>query len=409
MADKKKPNSADERPQESDRQYLGTDVKVDYSDRKSKMSSIPGRLYLDDIILTYPLKLLHRMSPNFTGKRSNIGNMMRDVLAKVISNRPEDPIAFLADYFDSMEDQSNLVLKARHLIEMTHHSRPVFDSNIRMAYDLLQKQKVGKKLQGLTGAAYNDLIKTLCRDIPQPVTQKLLRKIECLEYESITYDVFRSSVFTCCVLQDYVSLAASLFQALDFQKTGKVDKALCDAVQDQLKVALGGSRLDARRIVEAGYNLGPDGLFYALERAMRRGGHHHGVQTLEQFTSELCDAFLSRVTSTFKRDYEVISTVLVFFEQIRWDEEAYNDNILGSVISDVINKFAESLCNIKTFLSQSNVTISSNMDRWSVMLPKYRVMNRVGRTDRDYVLVKQADALIGRLIFKYTAMKNILF
>ncbi|XP_062615010.1 tubulin polyglutamylase complex subunit 1-like isoform X2 [Saccostrea cucullata] len=249
MADKKKPNSADDRPQETDRQFL---------------------------------------------ERSNIGNLMKDVLGKIVSNRPSDPISFLADYFDSLEDQSNLVLKARNMIEMTHHSRPVFEMNVRQAYDILLKQKVGKRLYGLNGTSYTDLIKTLCRDIPQPVTTKLLKKIECLDYEAIRFDVFKSGVFTCCVLQDYVKLSERLFKSLDFQNSGKVDKMLAEIVNEQLKAALANTRMDARKIVEAGYNLGPDGLFYALERGMRSKSHQGG-QTLEQFTVEICDAFLSKV------------------------------------------------------------------------------------------------------------------
>ncbi|XP_048777541.1 tubulin polyglutamylase complex subunit 1-like isoform X1 [Ostrea edulis] len=276
MADKKKPNSADDRPQETDRQFL---------------------------------------------ERSNIGHLMKDVLGKIVSNRPEDPIVFLADYFDSLEDQSNLVLKARNLIEMTHHSRPVFEMNVRQAYDILLKQKgyrkkpadlllleeeIGKRLYGVNGTSYTDLIKTLCRDIPQSVTTKLLKKIECVDYEAIRYDVFKSGVFTCCVLQDYVKLCEMLFNSLDFQNSGKVDKMLSEIVNEQLKAALANTRTDARNpytgltdqfsmsIVEAGYNLGPDGLFYALERGMR-SKLNQGGQTLEQFTTEICDAFLSKV------------------------------------------------------------------------------------------------------------------
>ncbi|XP_078324022.1 tubulin polyglutamylase complex subunit 1-like isoform X3 [Crassostrea virginica] len=264
MADKKKPNSADDRPQETDRQFL---------------------------------------------ERFNIGSLMKDVLGKIVSNRPEDPISFLSDYFDSLEDQTNLVLKARSIIEMTHHSRPVFELNVRQAYDIMLKQKdlkgnssglmfleedIGKRLYGVNGTSFTDLIKTLCRDIPQSVTTKLLKKIECVDYEAITFDVFKSGVFTCCVLQDYVKLCELLFNSLDFQSSGKVDKILSEIVNEQLKAALANTRTDARKIVEAGYNLGPDGLFYALERGMR-SKNQQGGQTLEQFTLEICDAFLSKV------------------------------------------------------------------------------------------------------------------
>ena len=43
--------------------------------------------------------------------------------------------------FDSLEEQTSLVARARQLIIMTHHSRPVFDTNVRMAYEALQKSK----------------------------------------------------------------------------------------------------------------------------------------------------------------------------------------------------------------------------------------------------------------------------
>lgn len=50
-------------------------------------------------------------------------------------------ISFILSSFDSLEDQTNLVLKARSIIEMTHHSRPVFELNVRQAYDIMLKQK----------------------------------------------------------------------------------------------------------------------------------------------------------------------------------------------------------------------------------------------------------------------------
>lgn len=60
--------------------------------------------------------------------------------------------------------------------------------------------------------------------MPQPVTTKLLKKIECLDYEAITFDVFKSGVFTCCVLQGKVlyPMNTMLLPVLSeiFQKVG---------------------------------------------------------------------------------------------------------------------------------------------------------------------------------------------
>ncbi|KAH3749476.1 hypothetical protein DPMN_183974 [Dreissena polymorpha] len=83
--------------------------------------------------------------------------------------------------------------------------------------------------------------------------------------------VFRSGVFTSCVLLDYVKLAELLFQSLDVQQSGKANKSLCDVVVEQLNTSLGSTRTDARRILESGYNLGVDGLYLALERVKKFG------------------------------------------------------------------------------------------------------------------------------------------
>ncbi|KAH3749243.1 tubulin polyglutamylase complex subunit 1-like isoform X2 [Dreissena polymorpha] len=228
-------------------------------------------------------------------EKSNVGALMRDALSKIIANRPEDPISFLADYFDSIEESSSQVQKADQILKLTHYSRPMFESNVRMAYDALAGHRVSKGVHGVDGNVFVELLQALCRDLPEPVTQKLLQKMECRPYEAIHYDVFRSGVFTSCVLLDYVKLAELLFQSLDIQQSGKANKSLCDVVVEQLNTSLGSTRTDARRILESGYNLGVDGLYLALERAMSRTSRNASLQTCDQFVTEICDCFLSKV------------------------------------------------------------------------------------------------------------------
>ncbi|XP_076459724.1 tubulin polyglutamylase complex subunit 1-like [Babylonia areolata] len=228
-------------------------------------------------------------------ERTGVNSAIRDVIGKMITNRPEDPVTFLADYFEALvEEQSSLVQRALRIITMTHHSRPVFEVNVRDAYTLLSKHKVSKKLKGVNGAIYTELLQALCKVLPSTVTIKLVKKLECFDYEAVPFDVFRSSVFTCCVLREYAAVAEQLFASLDIQKSGKADKALCEAVMDQLKTALGSSRNDVKRIIESSYNLGPEGLHQALERALSRE-QPQGVITAEQFVTEACDSFLAKV------------------------------------------------------------------------------------------------------------------
>ncbi|XP_035829423.1 tubulin polyglutamylase complex subunit 1 [Aplysia californica] len=233
--------------------------------------------------------------------KNNVNGLLKDLLTKLISNRPDDPIRFIANYFESvtLEDPANdLVNRAVQVLSLTHHSRPVFENNVRSAFLILSKHKVNKRLHGVNGTIHGQLMQALCQNIPSAVTIRLFKRLECSEHEAITYDVFRSSVFTCCVLNDYASLAANLFTTLDIQKTGKADKNLCESTLDQLRTALASSRKDVKRIMESSYNLAPEGLYLALERAYKWAMSRRqaqGFYTQDQFVSEAAETFLAKV------------------------------------------------------------------------------------------------------------------
>ncbi|XP_064597861.1 tubulin polyglutamylase complex subunit 1-like [Liolophura sinensis] len=262
MADKRKANAADDRTQETDRQFLDN---------------------------------------------NNVKHLMKDVLGKLLANRPADPLAFIANYFESLEDQTNLVVKAHQQICLTHHSRPAFLRNLKAAYSLLSQHKVfrdfelfggiivKKNLRGVSGSIYTDLLVMLTKDIPPVVMNRLMKKIECSEFEAVTFETFKSGVFTCCVLLDYVKLTDKLFHALDIQKMGRVEKALSKVVLDQLDLALNQSNPgDPVSILQSGYSLGPVGLAEALEKAYKPNPRSPTCVTCEEFVCQACEPFLER-------------------------------------------------------------------------------------------------------------------
>ncbi|WAR09781.1 TPGS1-like protein [Mya arenaria] len=178
--------------------------------------------------------------------------------------------------FDSIEDGASLVQKADQVLKMTHYSRPLFESNVRIAYDILAAHKVAKKVYGVNGVVFMDLLTALSSVVNMRPYIMMCSSLEFLP--AVCY-----------------KLAEQLFQSLDIHKAGKANKALCDVVVDQLNTALGSTRTDARRILESGYNLGVDGLYLALERAMSRSQRNASLETNEQFVTEICDAFLCKV------------------------------------------------------------------------------------------------------------------
>ncbi|ELT87119.1 hypothetical protein CAPTEDRAFT_217255, partial [Capitella teleta] len=74
--------------------------------------------------------------------KSGATDQLRDVLAKVIENRPSDPISFFAEYFECLGDKVDRVGQAHRQICLTHYSKPAFHSNIMAAYDILSQNKV---------------------------------------------------------------------------------------------------------------------------------------------------------------------------------------------------------------------------------------------------------------------------
>ncbi|XP_064646677.1 tubulin polyglutamylase complex subunit 1-like isoform X2 [Lineus longissimus] len=242
-------------------------------------------------------------------ERTGASAQIRDALAKIIENRPLEPVAFLADYFESFDSGADVTTKAFRQITLTHHSKPAFDTNLRIAYDILSTKKVrykyvnlrkshefAKNLKGINGAVYLELLDMVCKGFPTPIIERLLSKIGCRNHEAVVFDIFKTGLFTCFVLKDYLAQAESLFKSLDIHDTGKANKILCDAVLQQLFLAVNGTNDEINSVLEVGYSLSPDKIYGALTKAMA-GSSRNSTTTIscDQFLVQAADSFLTKV------------------------------------------------------------------------------------------------------------------
>uniref|UniRef100_A0A2C9M2X4 RIIa domain-containing protein n=1 Tax=Biomphalaria glabrata TaxID=6526 RepID=A0A2C9M2X4_BIOGL len=81
-------------------------------------------------------------------EKHNVPSMLKDVVTKLLANRPVDPLSFLANYFRSSSSDyriDDIVMKAVQTLTSTHYSRPVFETNLITAFQLLSNSK--RKLQ----------------------------------------------------------------------------------------------------------------------------------------------------------------------------------------------------------------------------------------------------------------------
>ncbi|KAL0611474.1 Tubulin polyglutamylase complex subunit 1 [Plecturocebus cupreus] len=247
-------------------------------------------------------------------RQVGVTEMLRAALLKVLEARPEEPIAFLAHYFENMglrspvnggagEPPGQLLLQQQRLgralwhLRLAHHSqRAAFNNNVSVAYECLSAGG-RRKRPGLDGRTYSELLRRICRDgrAPEEVAAPLLRKVQCRDHEAVPLSVFRAGTLTCFVLLEFVARAGALFQLLEDPAAAVADRRVGQAVLDTLEGALQASDAAApARFLEAGSRLGPDSLALALDRAV--GGRRPSApMTREEFLERAAALFIAKV------------------------------------------------------------------------------------------------------------------
>ncbi|XP_031557025.1 tubulin polyglutamylase complex subunit 1-like isoform X2 [Actinia tenebrosa] len=238
-----------------------------------------------------PLEFLHR-----TGVTSQIKEGMKLLL----DNRPEDPIAFLVEYFDNQADTSTALIRAHQKLCLVPYSKPGFYDNLVDAYDLLRSQKGSSGLRGLTGKSYNDILTLLSRDLSSNEVEPLIKRITCFDYEVVRFSIFRRGVLSLLIYQDFLKLAESLYCELDLYERGKADKQLCELCLRYLKEAVTNSSLsDPISLIQAGALLSSNSFQKAALEVLYKGGHDRKILAKEDFIKSAAEIFLSQI-SVFK-------------------------------------------------------------------------------------------------------------
>uniref|UniRef100_A0A8C8B2A0 Tubulin polyglutamylase complex subunit 1 n=1 Tax=Otus sunia TaxID=257818 RepID=A0A8C8B2A0_9STRI len=191
--------------------------------------------------------------------RAGVTAMVREALLKVLEARPEEPVSFLADYFE------RLVLGS-------------------------------PGAAGVDGRLYSELLRRICQHgaAPAEAAAALLGRVRCRDHEAVPFDVFRYGVLTCFVLLEFAAKADALFGVLD-GGSGAADGRVCQAVLRALEDALGAGHFSLpSRYLEAGSKLGPDGLALAMDRALQERKLSASMSR-EEFLKKATALFVAKV------------------------------------------------------------------------------------------------------------------
>lgn len=170
-----------------------------------------------------------KLQPEEYLDRYGISAHLKDIVALLLENRPQNPVEFVSEYFRNANHGSSPIMRSYHYIRLTTQSRSAFMHNLVSSYTALQS-KSGSV--GLTGADFSKLVKTLCYDFPSEHIESILFAFQKQEDEILSFSEFVSGVRVCLMFEEFLSKSEELFRSMDPENTGAVQASrLIDALK----------------------------------------------------------------------------------------------------------------------------------------------------------------------------------
>ncbi|XP_056004780.1 uncharacterized protein LOC125657706 isoform X2 [Ostrea edulis] len=114
------------------------------------------------------------------------------------------------------------------------------------------------------------------------------------------------------------------------------------------------------------------------------------------------------LTDILLTDYRKLSVVMIFVEQVRWDEEVYERDQFTPILNNIFQGLKSILCVLSNALTTQGSKVTDFVNRTHSMNQRYRTMSRTDNHDRDYIIMRESFKLFGNMILKYTALKDFL-
>jgi hypothetical protein len=129
--------------------------------------------------------------------RSNLTVYLKDVVTLVLENRPEDPVAFVADYLRRVLSGASPLSRAYQYLTLSPHHRQAFVDNATVAFSVLDAGP-----RGLTGADHAHLLRALLADAPPNVARAAADALAPRPDASVDFFEFLASARACFALRE---------------------------------------------------------------------------------------------------------------------------------------------------------------------------------------------------------------
>ncbi|CAC5424460.1 unnamed protein product [Mytilus coruscus] len=98
-------------------------------------------------------------------------------------------------------------------------------------------------------------------------------------------------------------------------------------------------------------------------------------------------------------DYQKLATVFVFVEQIVWEKDIFRGINDLDILCNIYHKIKDALCELRT--KSQETLIDKVTPTRNVMNSEYRIVSRIGRLQRNYIIFKDASRYLRAISNKY--------
>eukprot|EP01062_Namystynia_karyoxenos_P027980 TRINITY_DN21299_c2_g1_i1.p1 TRINITY_DN21299_c2_g1~~TRINITY_DN21299_c2_g1_i1.p1 ORF type:complete len:339 (+),score=119.24 TRINITY_DN21299_c2_g1_i1:94-1017(+) len=162
---------------------------------------------------------LTRLTPQEYLDRFSVTAYLKDVSTLLLENRPDEPLAFIADYFKNVIQGTSPLVRSYRYIRLTKRSRRAFWDNLVAAHATLDEKRGGGV--GVTGAELRRLLSLLCSDFPSDTVAAVLAVLDKSESSVVSFAEFASGVHACLLYEEFFSVAEAVFRALAADASGQ--------------------------------------------------------------------------------------------------------------------------------------------------------------------------------------------
>lgn len=167
--------------------------------------------------------------------RYGVTAYIKDAVTLMLDNRPNDQLAFLHQYFQSVTHGSSAILHAFRYVRLTGPSQPAFFDNVCAAYASLDAHRSTAGVSGVSGTDLLQLLRLLGTDCSLDVSHSVLLLLHRTEGDQVSATEFAAGVRAGLYYEAFFARAGAVFRACDPHGTGVVPSSMLSLAATQAR------------------------------------------------------------------------------------------------------------------------------------------------------------------------------